>query len=145
MPMLVYCRHVKPVTAGKGFTLLEMLVVLLITALVAGVVFPALTQLAGSVQRSLDRDEVRMIMNGLAQEVRAGGSAVLLTDLPASAPSITAAELVQAGVSMSAIRPVFVSAAGFCPFGGELKVMLHEREYNAVIEAPLCRFEWRQP
>ena len=53
---------------ARGFTLLEMLVVLVIVALTAGVVVPRMTTMGASFDFALKRENFEQILNGLAYQ-----------------------------------------------------------------------------
>ena len=63
---LLRMPHVKDRSHARGFTLLEMLVVLVIVATTSAVVFPNLTTLGSSVDFALKREGFEQTIDGLA-------------------------------------------------------------------------------
>ena len=59
--------------AMRGFTLLEMLVVLVILGMAAGLIAPSLSRTAERVREAGDRDDVRRLLHALPILVRAQG------------------------------------------------------------------------
>lgn len=142
MQTLVTCRS----NRQHGFTLLEMLVVLFLIGLVTAVAMPGLQRMNASLERSLKRDQLQSLVNSLAQQVRTGGHPVTLTQAPGQTatnfpPGFTE-KLNELNARLTASQPIFISAAGFCPFGGELRIEINGHQYNGRLQAPACRLQW---
>lgn len=149
MPISDTCHAVKPRLEGSasGFTLLEMLVVLLLGGLIAAVAMPGLTGMVGSIQRSVDRAAIVSAINGLPHAVRQQGQPVILRSLPSErAPDAfdgLQAALIEAGARLVPAEDIFFSASGFCPFGGEIVIVINDTERRGLMVPPECRIDWR--
>ncbi|WP_235017429.1 hypothetical protein [Nitrincola tapanii] len=97
-------------------------------------------------QRSLELSEAELLMNGLALSVRDQGQPLLVKQLPD--PNYTTAwmqQLHELNIQVQADPPVFISASGFCPFGGEIVIELKGRTYSAYLAPPACQLQWSFP
>lgn len=148
MPMSDTCHAVEYKSAGNasGFTLLEILVVLLLGGLIAAVAMPGLTGMVGSIQRSVDRAAIGSAINGLPYAIRERGEPVVLSALPSEHAPDAFDELqevlIEAGASLVPAEGIFFSASGFCPFGGEIVIHLNETERSGLMVPPECRIDW---
>jgi prepilin-type N-terminal cleavage/methylation domain-containing protein len=92
-------------TQDRGFTLLEMLVVLVIVSLTAGVVLPRMTTMGASLDFALKREAFEQTLNGLAyQAFRDNQDLLLLGDytdigrIEGSEPKTVPGETIAAGM-----------------------------------------------
>lgn len=140
MQTLATCHSSKQ----HGFTLLEMLVVLFLIGLITAVAMPGLQRMNASLERALKRDQLQGVVNSLAHQVRVGGHPLTLTQAPSQSglPPGFAEKLDELNARLVASKPIFISAAGFCPFGGDLKIEINGHHYNARLQAPACRLQW---
>ena len=112
----------------RGFTLLEMLVVLVILGLVASIVAPPLARTVDRVRESGERDEVKRILGRLPLLARKAGTAL---DVPAGEVLPSTLAVFPEGWMVVAISGLSVSASGFC------------RRAEVEARSPNQRFRWR--
>lgn len=71
-----------PLSPSFGYTLLELLIVLLIFSLLAGLTLPRLTSMYGGMQRAYERDEILAQLAGLNYVAFQQGREIELTTFP---------------------------------------------------------------
>ncbi len=96
--------------AQRGFSLLELLVVLVLTSMTVALVAPRLAQTVAAIGRSGDRAEVVRQLQGLPMQARQQASAILM---PEQADLSAMLELPQ-GWSVIALTPLRVRENGIC-------------------------------
>lgn len=95
----------------RGFSLLEMLVVLVLMGLAAALVAPSLSRTADRVQEAGDRDDVRRLLMALPALARQQGGAIrIAAGEPVQPPGRSWPE----GWSVLATTAVSITAAGWC-------------------------------
>jgi len=125
-----------------GFTLLEMVVVLVMMGIVTSLALPGLQKMYDSMEASLARKDLVMILNHLALDVRHHGHALLLSNYPADIADLPQAfvkRLSVLDVSLQFDEPLYVTAGGFCPRENIVKVSKGARTYSLGLRAPDCR------
>lgn len=146
---LVISRYNRPVASistldSRGFTILEMVVVLVMIGLVTSLALPGLQRMYDSMAASLDRDEISFALNNLALDVRNQGTSLYFSNYPDNTDALPDAFLVrmkELQVKINAERPILITSAGFCPEAGRLSVRLASREYFVMLRTPDCRIE----
>lgn len=149
-PISATCRQIDP--RGKaGYTLLEILFVMALFALMAGLVAPRLTTLYESVKWASERDEVLENIAGLGfLAFNEGKSFEFPPPVSEEDPDSEAQpgapvsarppfELPE-GWRVTADEPVEYRDNGFCS-GGVLRLENQGRLLNVVLRPPLCRPE----
>ena len=136
-----------PARLPHGFTLLEILVVLAIVGLLAGVALPQLQRLLGSVELSSQRTDIRLAIEGLGYRAYAAGKPITLADAERSTLSGGAApppnEPLQLppGWQIKVATPIVYSLNGVCG-GGRLSIINPEgRRENFQLRPPKCQLE----
>lgn len=126
-----------------GFTLLEILVVLTIVGLLAGVALPQLQKMAASVELSNQRMNIKLAIEGLGYQAYVTGKPISLTD---TAPATESTRLDQplpipSGWQIRILQPVRYAINGVCS-GGKISLIdpEHMRE-TFLLKPPQCRLE----
>lgn len=143
-------------TGLAGFTLLELLVVLVIMAGLVAIAVPQFSQLYGRVRVSYERADLEQQLLALPQLVRQRGrGGVLLDPSEEPAPGSKLADIVPpgssefeqwerlrlelpAGWAMRVPKPVFYRFTGACS-GGEVDFSLPPTMLRYNLVPPLCR------
>jgi prepilin-type N-terminal cleavage/methylation domain-containing protein len=123
--------------APRGFSLLEILVVLLLLAVVAGLVAPKVATMYEAGQRRLNQDEALQRIGAIGFMAYNQGVELWLTqfpdpelkDFPLSLPK---------GWSFVAEKPIYYNYNGVCS-GGTLSLRSPDRVISVTLEPPFCR------
>lgn len=128
--------------AQQGFTLLEMVVVLVLTGFLLAIVAPNVQRMYDSMVTSSDRKALVSAINRLSVHVQERGLPYTLNALPDERllHSDYQELFVEKDAQLRTNEPIFISAAGFCPFGGEVELHMQGRVYTATLEPPRCRW-----
>lgn len=125
--------------AARGFTLLEMLVVLAIGALLVAIVVPGLKRMLESVELGGQRKAIVTQLDGLGYRSYASGKRYVLAGTPAADD---AAPLDwPAGWKLEVPRPIEYAFNGQCSGGRLVLVAPDGRRESFQLRAPLCRLE----
>ena len=119
----------------RGFTLLEMLVVLVILGMAAALVVPALARTVERVAEAGAWDDVERRLGLLPAAVRAEGRG---REWAAGEPVTMAAFAWPEGWRVAALTPLRVEATGFCA-GADLQARSPTGVRRYRLEAPTCR------
>lgn len=120
---------------ARGFTLLEMLVVMAIIGLLASLVGPSMLRGVDAWRRAAQIDALVEQIRGLPAQARARRKPIPISQeaLEGEAPPLTIAE----GWSLKVDQPWSVRATGLCD-GGRIEV-LNDRGSRAIeVSAPFC-------
>ena len=120
---------------GDGFTLFEILVVLVVLALVAGTTMVQLTRMYTSFEESSQRDELARQISRLGVAVVNSGRGLVLEGVLDSA-----SELLNIPPQWQVIvpQPITYRYSGIC-HGGTVLLELHGRRYPYELAPPYCR------
>ncbi len=118
----------------RGFTLLELLVVITLIGLIAGVVAPRFINLGDKLTLKNQLQEVRQKINGLPLLALRNGSALRI-DAEGAPLQLTE------GWRVSARTPVLYQSNGSC-LGGEVEVWRgNQRQASISLQAPFCQWQ----
>lgn len=123
--------------ASKGFTLLELLIVMALLGLLTALALPNLINTYQSLQAAYSRDEALSQLSGLGYRAFLARQGFELSGYPPAAPLPVPLEL-PAGWTLRAAPPVRFQANGACS-GGQVELRYQERGFQVRLEAPYCQ------
>lgn len=128
--------------SGRGFTLLELVVVLSIMGLAAALAAPSVMRSVESWQSQAEVDAVIDQVRGLPARARGAGRTMTIDDdaLDAAESPLRAAD----GWTLSSPGRWQVRANGYCE-GGLLDLRRGDRRWRLRAEAPFCEVERVDP
>jgi general secretion pathway protein G len=125
----------------NGYTLLELLVVLLIFSLLAGLVMPRLTTMYDSLKMAYERDEVFARLGGLGYLAFQQARAFDLTTYPPQTAATDQPPLeLPEGWQVRAQPPIHFFASGACS-GGVIYLSYQETVFQTRLNPPFCEPE----
>jgi prepilin-type N-terminal cleavage/methylation domain-containing protein len=152
MPMWAIChRHSNSVrceaspgsAVNSGFTLIEMLVVLVLVGLLTAVVLPNMERMASSARHRTERDAIIGRLGELGYRAFLSGKAITLTSSPTGASAVSASYPIKLpkGWRLQVPSPVVYAFNGICG-GGEVVLLApdHTQE-KLVLRPPVCKVE----
>ncbi|MFC3114966.1 type II secretion system protein [Cellvibrio fontiphilus] len=129
---------------SSGFTILEMVVVLVMIGLIASLALPGLQKMFDAMEASIQRDNISFALNSLSQDVRDTRTALYFERYPENSdplPTVFLDRLAELEVKVQAQSPILITASGFCPISTAISVFSGSRHYDLVLRAPDCRVE----
>lgn len=122
---------------ANGFTLLELLIVLLVLGLVSGLVLPRLSNIYDGMVTMYERDDILVQLNSLHFKVFQYGQVFDLISypLPKDAPKLL--EL-PPNWTLTTETPIRFRSNGSCS-GGHLTLLHGEESFSIKLEPPFCR------
>lgn len=126
-------------TDQSGFTLLEMLVVLAIAGMLAGVTLPNLAKMAERAHLSTQRQSILSGIENLGYRAYSNGKPYSLTALDST--SDTPPFVIPEGWRLKAERPITFAVNGVCSGGVIVLSGPDQASEQLLLKAPLCRIE----
>ncbi|MGR8934457.1 MAG: pilus assembly FimT family protein [Gammaproteobacteria bacterium] len=120
----------------SGYTLFELLVVILLMSLVGSIIFPQLDSMLERTRSSFDKETVINQIAGLGYLAYAKREKILLSDYPNTEQRLPI-DLPE-GWKLSADPPIVYFASGICS-GGSLIASNSEKRLRLTLDAPFCR------
>ena len=115
---------------SKGFTLLELMVVLGLVTVVSAVVFPGLLRLYESVSGAIELEEIVMEINGLGRKSFESGQGFRLNGRNLPLPE---------GWRLEVHKPVVYTASGVCRGGTVSIIRDNELQLSQRLSPPYCQ------
>ena len=136
-------RRIAQAPVSKGFTLLEILVVLVIAGLTTGLVVPRLADLPQRLQTANERKQLLGQIEGLGYRAYMAGSSLTLRANPEAGdgPAAEAILDIPAGWKVSVDAPVRYSPNGICGGGDVALTSPRGDEERYRLAPPVCRPE----
>lgn len=126
---------ISPHKQEMGFTLLELLIVLVLAGLLASLVFPRLDRVWQSINESNQLDDILSQIATLGYRVHLNQQQFTLDKQWATNNSML--QIAQ-GWSIKADKTIHYRANGICS-GGELIIKSARSSYEYTLEAPFCK------
>lgn len=127
---------------SRGFTLLEMVVVLVIMGIITSLALPGLQKMYDAMRASLDRNELRAVLNHLALDVRNDGRPLTFFAYPADSSKLPTAfikRIEPLDITLQFDQPLAITSSGFCPAAAKVKVTKGSQSYDLTVRSPDCR------
>ena len=122
---------------SRGFTLLELLVVLSLLGLLAGLVVPNLVRTYKSVRYSHEKSEVLREISTLGYKAYREGRDIRFEGYPLEGEGYDVLLSLPPGWIVRADRPILYRSNGVC-LGGDLRIGAGDRWFGVHLSPPLC-------
>jgi prepilin-type N-terminal cleavage/methylation domain-containing protein len=131
-------KHTIKLTHANGYTLLELLIVLVLMSLFMGLATPKLAQMYDSVSFSIERDDVLFQLESLPFAVYQRGESYKLLELGTTSSSEVISLPEGWKLDDNETTNVVYNSLGFCS-GGEATFFKDDRQLRVKLEPPSCR------
>ena len=123
----------------RGFTLLELLIVIAVMSLMAGLALPRTMAMYESFRRSVERDNIIILLAGLGRLAYSHGISFRLETVPFPDDSPLKHLLdMPPGWTVTAKQPVLYRYNGICA-GGRIILQDEEETFSIQLDPPFCR------
>ena len=123
----------------RGFTLVEILVVLVVIGLIAGVAMPNMHRMIQSAERAGQRDSLLSEIAGLGYQAYLTGRPFTLSGDPVAEGRDPLPLQVPPGWRLELPRPITYNFNGLCSGGEVILISPDDRRESLQLEAPICR------
>ncbi len=121
---------------SRGFTLIEILVVLAVMGLLTSIAVPAMQRMAEGYEISTQRAQLLADLNGMSYRAYANGKRVVLTDQDSKGSQ---ALIIPPGWRIQTDKPIVYNFNGLCD-GGKLTLIAPDNHEEALqLEPPRCQ------
>lgn len=135
MPMSVSCPPSEFRGASRGFTLLELLIVLALIGVTAAVVVPGLARTYDAIVGSGERADVVRALEGLPLAVAAAGQPLRLD--PREPGALAARLSLPEGWTVRLLQPLHIERSGYC-HSSEVAVTGRDATESWRLASPAC-------
>lgn len=125
-----------PLLYSRGFTLLELMVVLVLMGLLASVVLPRMSKLYDRTQAAFELEDIRLALARIPLQAFTANVRYELTKLPSDTNQSLTISLPD-GWTIQAASPVIYQANGIC-LGGDLVAAYGDVKYEFALLPPNC-------
>jgi general secretion pathway protein G len=121
---------------AKGFTLLELMVVLVLMGLLASVVLPRMSKVYDRTQAAFELEDIRLSLARIPLQAFTANVRYELTSLPSDTNQSLKVSLPD-GWTVKAASPIVYQSNGIC-LGGNLVAAYGDVKYEFVLLPPNC-------
>lgn len=125
-----------PAFYSKGFTLLELMVVLVLMGLLAGVVLPRMSKTYDRTQAAFELEDIRLSLARIPMQAFTANVRYELTKLPSDINQSIPVNLPD-GWTVQAASPIVYQSNGIC-LGGNVVAAYGDTEYEFALLPPNC-------
>lgn len=126
-------------TDSRGFTLVEILVVLVVIGLIAGVAMPNMVKMLQSTERASQRATLLGEIAGLGYRAYLTGQPLTLGEAPAAGAKLQPPFQIPKGWQLETPQPITYNFNGICSGGKIILVSPDERRETFHLEPPRCK------
>jgi len=127
---------------SAGFTLLEMIVVLVLIGVLTALVMPGIQKMYSASEASISRNDVRNAINQLPLIAKFSATPIVITAYPNGTSTIPAQleeVLSSRKLALTAEPSLNISALGFCADASEITISLDGLSYQLKTRVPDCQ------